>query len=83
MRFLLNNIDSKVHQDKECVLNALSYLLRHNKEKAMKFVTSEDDLVYNWLACAELKDESLRECLFNSLASLLFVSDEEDENMNK
>ena len=49
MRYLLNNIDSKLSSDKECALSCISILLSKNKQKSLEFLLSSDDLLFLWL----------------------------------
>lgn len=78
--FLKANMDSTSHDDRDCVLNALYFLLPN--KQSLNVLTSDTEFITNWLRTSHYLSEDLRKSFFLSLKSLLQTPDALKEEYN-
>lgn len=75
--FLRSNIESKMSEDRDSVLNALFFLLQNKKN--LEILTSNDEFIRDWLTTSSFINEDLRKSFFTSLRSLLSMPEDAEK----
>jgi hypothetical protein len=75
--FLKVNMESTHSNDKDCILNALFWILQY--KASLKTLVNDTDFIINWLKSAKYLSEDLRKSFFMSLKSLLFMPEDWEE----
>ena len=78
--FLKANLDSHTTEDRDCVLNALFFILQH--KKSLNILTTDPNFISNWLKSSEYGTEDNRRSYFMSLKALLYIPEGCTEDYN-
>ena len=70
-------MESTEHDDRDCVLNALFFILQN--KKSLNVLTTDANFITNWLRTSNYLNEDLRKSFFMSLKSLLYLPEEAED----
>jgi hypothetical protein len=70
-------MESTEHDDRDCVLNALFFILQN--KKSLNVLATDANFIINWLRTSNYLNEDLRKSFFMSLKSLLYLPEEAED----